>query len=153
MIIRPKKFLASCCFCKLNALLHIHRKFWVAQAICVLLLFGCSGHDGMEIFHQRQDVPPTSPIRGTTLRIAFHGANGGFELFDGRGMIDVGADRAFGAMSYDEASDYIAAHFKDCQPPYDLRIVGYSWGGWTALILAHDLGPDYRIRIALVDPV
>jgi len=48
----------------------------------------------------------------------------------------------------------------DC-PPFDIRIVGYSWGGWSALQVVHRLTSsskvknvsDLKIRIGTLDPV
>ena len=91
-----------------------------------------------------------------TLKISFLEANlnhadKGF--YDGKDDIDSGAEKYFYSLSHEEAFEYVTNHFREEPPPHDLRITGYSWGGWTALILAHDLGANYQIRMGLIDPV
>jgi hypothetical protein len=89
------------------------------------------------------------------LKIAFLGANPDHQgnFFDGSDFINEGADQTFWSLSYSEAWHCVTTYFQGEQPPHDLRITGYSWGAWTALILANDLGADYKIRIGLIDPV
>ena len=48
---------------------------------------------------------------------------------------------------------------EDC-PPFRIRMVGYSWGGWSALILVRDLAEiaekpneHYKIALGTLDPV
>jgi hypothetical protein len=46
-------------------------------------------------------------------------------------------------------------------PPFKVRLVGYSWGGWSALTLSHDLDSwrkletksDLELAIGTIDPV
>jgi hypothetical protein len=100
------------------------------------------------------------------LRIAFLGFNPLGDGYDGRGKIDVGSDRAFSSLDAVEAFRLVRRHFRRAEgggtpavaarPPLDLRITGYSFGGWTALQVAHALcrtGGRFRIRLGLVDPV
>ena len=80
----------------------------------------------------------------------------------GKGLFTAREDRA--------AIDYIIKYFDstldgklnsaDC-PPFKIRLVGYSWGGWSSLKIAHKLSRDSRIvkkgdielAIGTVDPV
>ncbi len=92
-----------------------------------------------------------------TLRIAFLGFNPLGDGFDGRGLIDRGADRTFSSLDMLGARRLIRRHFPVSSNsggrPVDLRITGYSFGGWTALQLAHELGPRFHVRLGLLDPV
>lgn len=123
-------------------------------------------------------VTDSTPHPLGPLRIAFLGFNPLGDGYDGRGKIDVGADRTFSSLDSLGALRLIRRHVSfrksalrhagaatagpapstSAVPwPIDLRITGYSFGGWTALQLAHALsaaGPRrFRIRIGLVDPV
>jgi len=87
------------------------------------------------------------------LRIAFLGFNPLGNGFDGRGLIDAGADRTFTSLDTLGARRLIRRTFAGVAPPYDLRITGYSFGAWSALQLSHGLSGRYRIRLGLVDPI
>lgn len=91
------------------------------------------------------------------LRIAFLGFNPLGDGFDGHGLIDRGAEKVFTSLDTLGARRLIRQHFpvtaKTGDVAIDLRITGYSFGGWSALQLAHDLGPRFRIRLGLIDPV
>ena len=97
----------------------------------------------------RDTLPP--------LRLAFLGFNPLGDGFDGRGLIDRGADRTFTSLDTLGARRLIRKYFqgRTSTPaaPFDLHLCGYSFGGWTALQLAHSLGPRFRVRLGLVDPV
>gem|GEM_PF-5396817 len=80
------------------------------------------------------------------------------------------ADQRFESTNVSGAFDSIIQHFdkngdgkldsNDC-PPFDIRIVGYSWGGWSALQVVHKLtssrkvknAEDLKIQIGTLDPV
>jgi hypothetical protein len=96
------------------------------------------------------------------LRISFLGFNPLGSGYDGRGKIDAGADQTFTSLDTVGALRLVRRHFglgtrlAPAAPPFDLRITGYSFGGWSALQLAHALAPlarHLRIRVGLVDPV
>lgn len=98
-----------------------------------------------------------SPASSPVLRLSFLGFNPLGDGFDGRGLIDRGADHTFSSLDTLGAARAIR-QFVARYPPgpgrqLDLRITGYSFGGWSALQLAHRLGPRYRIRLGLLDPV
>ncbi|QOV89862.1 hypothetical protein [Humisphaera borealis] len=99
------------------------------------------------------DLSATAP----PLCLAFLGFNPLGDGFDGRGLIDRGADRTFTSLDTLGARRLIRRYFHRRTPtaaaPFDLRLCGYSFGGWSALQLAHALGPRFRIRIGLIDPV
>src|SRR4051795_12542042 len=82
------------------------------------------------------------------LRISFLGFNPFGDGYDGRGKIDVGADRTFAALDTLGALRLIRRYFdlngdgrlgSADAPPFDLRITGYSFGGWSALQVVHAL--------------
>ncbi|MDB5297904.1 MAG: hypothetical protein JWO31_3887 [Phycisphaerales bacterium] len=109
----------------------------------------------------------------TPLRLSFLGFNPFGGGYDGRGLIDAGADRTFASLDTLGAMRLVRRHFGLGSRPkgghasvlrtiatgeaaFDLRITGYSFGGWSALQLAHALAPfgrRLRVRIGLVDPV
>ncbi|HEX8916433.1 MAG TPA: hypothetical protein VF796_29045 [Humisphaera sp.] len=102
---------------------------------------------------------------GTPLRISFLGFNPLGGGYDGRGLIDAGADRTFTSLDTLGAARLVRQYFDldgdgrasaADRPPFDLRVTGYSYGGWSALQLLHTLGPlgrSIQVRIGLVDPV
>jgi hypothetical protein len=102
---------------------------------------------------------PVGAAPPTTLRIAFLGFNPLGTGYDARGLIDAGADETFSSLDLVGALRFIRRHFplaSDDPTPLDLRITGYSFGGWTALQLAHTLlrvSPRFRLRLGLCDPV
>jgi hypothetical protein len=104
-------------------------------------------------------LPPDRPPASAPLRISFLGFNPLGGGYDGRGKIDVGADRTFASLDGLDALRLIRKHLHDrpvVRGPLDLRITGYSFGGWTALQVAHAVcrpGGRVRVRIGLVDPV
>lgn len=116
-------------------------------------------------------MPPTQVTTGRTwrardpLRVAFLGFNPFGDGFDGRGLIDAGADHAFTSLDTVGALRLIRRYFDldgdgrltaADAPPFDLRVAGYSFGAWTALQVVHALGPvghRFRVRLGLVDPV
>src|SRR5687767_937864 len=88
------------------------------------------------------DLPP--------LRISFLGFNPLGGGYDGRGLIDAGADRTFTSLDSLGALRLVRRHFGladlrptplDGRPAFDLRVTGYSYGGWTALQLLQTLSP------------
>lgn len=100
----------------------------------------------------------------TPLRISFLGFNPLGDGYDGRGKIDAGADRTFSSLDSLGARRLIRRHFglglpgRRClrEPLFDLRITGYSFGGWTAMQVVHSLAPwagRFSVRVGLVDPV
>lgn len=95
------------------------------------------------------------PSPDRPLRISFLGFNPLGDGFDGRGLIDRGADRTFSSLDTLGARRLIRKVFpyNGRNSPADLRITGYSFGAWSALQLAHRLGSRFRIRLGLVDPV
>ena len=113
-------------------------------------------------------APPPAPRSWRArdpLRIAFLGFNPFGDGFDGRGLIDAGADRTFTSLDTVGALRLVRRYFDldgDGRlsaadgPPFDLRITGYSFGAWSALQVAHALdraGRRFRVRLGLMDPV
>ena len=116
-------------------------------------------------------LPPPPPTRprawraGDPLRISFLGFNPFGDGFDGRGLIDAGADHTFASLDTLGALRLIRRYFDldgDGRltpadgPPFDLRVTGYSFGAWSALQVVHALAPlgrHFRVRLGLVDPV
>lgn len=111
------------------------------------------------------DPPPRTWRARDPLRIAFRGFNPLGDGYDGRGRIDAGADRSFASLDAVGALRLVRRYFdldRDGRltaadgPPFDLRVTGYSFGGWTALRLVHALAPVgrlFRVRLGLCDPV
>lgn len=119
-----------------------------------------------------------------TVKIGFRGANPlhilapgdqtGYESFRGNDGWQIFQNypevKQFESLHLNEAKEYVLNEFddnndgkidkKDC-PPFDLRIVGYSWGGWTAMSLSHVLSNDstfenvndLEITLGTLDPV
>lgn len=104
------------------------------------------------------------PFGLKTFKLSFSGAG---DVWAGH---EQGADRMFSSTgissgyravieAFDRNKDGIIDE-KDC-PPFDLRVTGYSWGGWTAIQLAHRLATSddirdkkqFTIRLGLLDPV
>lgn len=128
--------------------------------------------DGMNLYQYQKSAPivyldPTGykswkTQNGDPLNIAFLGLNPTGQGFDGRGYINWFADFTFTSTDRTGAKRKIDEYFDldqdgdldaaDC-PPFKLGISGYSWGGWTALQLAHGLSDDFEIHMGLVDPV
>lgn len=108
-------------------------------------------------YHPQCPHHAVSPDVARTLRIAFLGFNPLGDGFDGRGLIDRGADHVFSSLDALGARRIIRRRFPVTagagDRKVDLRICGYSFGGWTALQLAHELGPRFRVRLGLLDPV
>ncbi len=72
----------------------------------------------------------------------------------------------FPSRDHSGAVDVIKKHFDSSPGPFEIRIAGYSWGGWTALELARDLIlsrkvlnvlssplPHFSISVSVLDPV
>jgi hypothetical protein len=114
---------------------------------------------------QRQDDPNSSK-KPTVLKLAFLGTaqtSGGW-----KNEIEARTDNVFAAtnvggsvgpgVALKISRDHIAAS----QGPHDVRIVGYSWGGWNALWLAGQLIRSYgpaaknvlsKLTVGTLDPV
>jgi hypothetical protein len=116
----------------------------------------------------KSNYPPVQPRTWRNrdpLRISFLGFNPFGDGYDGRGKIDVGADRTFTSLDTLGALTHIRQYFDINDdgrlsatdgPPFDLRMTGYSFGGWSALQVVHALAPfgqHFHIRLGLVDPV
>lgn len=111
------------------------------------------------------DTSPCSWSLRHPLRISFLGFNPLGDGYDGRGKIDRGADRTFSSLEVVNALRFVRRYFDINHdgrltgadgPPFDLRITGYSFGGWSALQLVQILcarSAPFQIRIGLVDPV
>jgi hypothetical protein len=101
------------------------------------------------------------PAPGEPLCISFLGFNPLGDGFDGRGLVDAGAHHTFSSLDTLGANRLLRRHFgksalaagTTSRPRFDLRITGYSFGGWSALQLAHSLGSRFRVRLGLIDPV
>jgi hypothetical protein len=75
-------------------------------------------------------------------------------------------NNVFSSRDTTSASAVLQKHFRRSPGPFDIRIAGYSWGGWTALEFASDLiigskvlrffgqsVPEFTISISVLDPV
>jgi len=65
----------------------------------------------------------------------------------------------FNSLKGDDAIERVREKVNESNCDLDLRIVGFSWGGWTALKVSHKLSEDEEIgekltiRLGLIDPV
>lgn len=113
---------------------------------------------------QRQD-DPTSSQKPSVLKLAFLGTlqtTGGW-----KNEIEARTDHVFTASNLGDgpaAAWRVAREYMEGSPgPHDVRIVGYSWGGWSALRLAgpiiRDYGPESenpilsKLTVGTLDPV
>jgi RHS repeat-associated protein len=98
-------------------------------------------------------------------KIAFKGAGG----VDPNGEWASFTSNVFGSRSLNSGVKAAVKYFDtdnngkldatDC-PPFKIRVVGYSWGGWTAIKFANEMGnkvtdPNMNLRMAVgtLDPV
>jgi RHS repeat-associated protein len=98
-------------------------------------------------------------------KIAFKGAGG----IDPNGQWAAFTSNIFASKDWSGGVDAAVSYFdknndkkldaKDC-PPFRIRVVGYSWGGWSAIIFAQKMGDkvtdpvtNLKIAIGTLDPV
>jgi hypothetical protein len=108
-------------------------------------------------------VVKAGPIDGSpkatstaSLCVSFLGFNPLGDGYDGRGLIDCGADHTFASLDSLGALRMIRRQLLTEHGVLDLRMTGYSYGGWTALQILHALSPwadRLTVRVGLVDPV
>jgi hypothetical protein len=117
-------------------------------------LYGFVGNDGVNA------IDDLGLKTKETYELTLVGA-GGVDPFGGFGT-------RFGSREHGKAMDSIVKYFdsdndgkltqKDC-PPFRIRIIGYSWGGWSALILIRKLGDKVdnkkhlKVALGTLDPV
>jgi len=108
----------------------------------------------------------------TVIRVGMFGWNPLGLFYGGENEIGNGADVTFTSLDTGAAEQAIITAFDkngdgklDCNdsPPFVLDIVGYSWGGWSALDVANNLNhnggglfkniSDLQINIGVIDPV
>jgi RHS repeat-associated protein len=101
------------------------------------------------------------------IRLGFKGAGG----TEGEWLMGLGPKQRFGSQSVMQALWYIFreldtnkdGQINDCDDEADIRVTGFSWGGWSALQLAKQVndtkviksqGMKHRsMRLGLLDPV
>jgi hypothetical protein len=126
---------------------------------------GMSLYAGYHVMYGGVDYEGTKSWKNNDpLNISFLGVNPLNLTYaaDGNQYINLMASHTFRSKQLGSAKDVVLNYFDidgdgqlsktDC-PPFKLGISGYSWGGWTALKLAHSLSQDFEIHMGLVDPI
>jgi hypothetical protein len=107
------------------------------------------------------------PASTITIRLAFLGALQGHRGGRWRDIVTQHTQHVFASRSRRAAIQRLRALLSSCAPagPLDLRMVGYSWGAWTAMQLADTIlnkpgrihaslaSRDVRVSLGMLDPV
>jgi uncharacterized protein DUF4157 len=112
----------------------------------------------------QQDIKPKRTRPPEIIKLAFLGftqESGGW-----KDEVAKKTSNVFSSRDTSGALSVLKKHFNASEGPFDIRIAGYSWGGWTALELASDLvvshkildllggaAPQLSISVSVLDPV